>query len=1134
MKPKFRVKLLLCFGCAALSAYGQNITGSVVGDVSDSSGSVIPGTEITVLNQGTGVSTNVVVDQGGTYTVSNLPAGKYQIGARRSGFNSVVVRNIELLSSQTVRQNFTLQVGEVRETIRVSGEAPLVRTDTQTIGSSLGTRQLEDLPLPGRSIDGLLMLAAGATTSGADAQISGSSYYGGDNFTLNGVSVNDNANGRAGGSSGLPNLGESTMPAPDSLQEFTVDSGNQNAEYRNVATITMVLKQGTNAFHGGAYEFLQNTALNANGFLLNAAGKPRPPSHLNQFGADFGGPIKKNRLFVYGAYRGIRDQFSNTTNLTLPSMAMRNGDFSALCTVFSGGICVKGTQLYNPFTGVPFTNNQIPASQFTPQAKALLAYLPTPTNLTSAGLPNGGPNYIAPVPNITAVNGVSFRMDAQLSSSDSVFGVFHWSQGSPWLLSSGSYPADYGNNGNYGYSYYAVSMTENHLFSPTAVNEFRAAWVVDAQNHSGQNTDFNPQTLFPQLPIIDNGGLPTMNMTGYTGMFTDSGKGYPFPQYDIEIVDNFTKTHGRHTFKFGVDETGYKNYTRQGGQALTGLTAQPLGVFGFNGQWTGGKGWPGLPSSQGNAFSDFLLGTAATSNFAGSLTELQTTSRNVEFYAQDTFQATPKLTLNYGLRYTYQSPWVMRDNRASYLDLRTGKLALPQNSDTVTVPPLAIPELVAAYPFETTQQAGWPLSYFKPDKNNFGPRFGFAYRPFAGTKTVIRGGWGVFYDFARANSGAYTASFNPPWREGSTWSSQLPGHPTAPFLPDLTFQNPFPSSAQSGPPTNPFILMIGQNNVNPVTQQWSFTLEQQIGSSWMARASYIGAQTHHAISTREDINRPDMQQPNVPLQKQRPYQPWGEVDNTFSGGKVNFNQIQLELKKRFSSGLLVQAEYSLTHSLDNILFSSSETQNPNNHQADYGNSSNIPRQVLVVNYVYDLPVGRGAAFNISNRLLNGAIGGWSISGITTYSGGPPLSVNFTVPSNIVGWWGGRADLVPGSSIYGRQQSDSHDVINGVQWFNPAAFAPPQPWQWGNSERNIIFGPGRINWDIGLQKTFAIVEAHRLQVRADFLDAFNHFNLGAPSATIADTRDGGLPNVTAGKIFGGSGSRVIQFGLKYMF
>ena len=248
---------------------------------------------------------------------------------------------IQLLSAQTLRQDMKLEVGAVQQSVEVAGQALLIRTDSQTIGSSLGSRQVADLPLAGRSIDALLAMAPGVETSGANPRIAGSAYWGGTNFTLNGIGVNDSANSRAANTSGVSNFGEANLPSPDSLQEFKIESGNQSAEYRNVASVMMVVKQGTNGFHGLAYEFLQNTDLNANTFLLNATRQPRAPSHLNQFGADLGGPIRKNRLFFYGAYRGVRNLFPRTANLSLPSMAMRGGDFSALCSRFSAGTCAS-------------------------------------------------------------------------------------------------------------------------------------------------------------------------------------------------------------------------------------------------------------------------------------------------------------------------------------------------------------------------------------------------------------------------------------------------------------------------------------------------------------------------------------------------------------------------------------------------------------------------------------------------------------------------------------------------------------------------------------------------------------------------------------------------------------------------
>ena len=1080
----------------------QVISSNIVGQITDKSGALVPDVEVVIRNSGTGISVTVQADASGAYSAPNLQAGTYDVSAKKEGFRTERVTGIQLLAQQTARLDFKLEVGAVQQSIEVMAPAQLVHTDSPTINSSINQRQLTDLPTTSRSIDGLMILAPGVTGFGnvsniSNPEISGSHYWGSANFNLNGVSLNDFGNGSAAGTQSFnqDQIGEANLPPPEALQEFRVNSGGLTAEYQNVAAVTLVLNQGTNQYHGEAYEYVENAVLNANYFMLNATGQPRPAFNRNQFGASVGGPIKKNRLFFFVSYRGIRERSSRVTSLELPSEVMRAGDFSALCSTYDANqVCSDphGTQLYDPWTGQPFARNQIPSNMITSQARALMSYLPAPTTL-SAALPNGAPNYIAPVPSKFDVNGVDFRLDAQLSSKDSVYGIVHQSLGDPWSINSGT-PPDYGNHQSLGYAYYLVSATETHMFSPSTVNELRWGWTEWAQSNNGQNTNFNPQSLFPQLPIINNGGLPTMNLSGYTGLWTDRGLGYQYPEYTIQISDNFSYVRGRHTLRLGFDEQGYRQNVRQGGPSLTTPLGNPLGTFNFSGQWTGNQGWPGQPHSQGNAFADFLLGTADSTNYGIAPTNFQVSSRTWQFYAQDTWQATPKLTLNFGLRYMYEQSWHVKDDRVSYLDLRNNKLALPQDSPTITAPPYSFPQLLAAYPFETTQNAGWPKSYYVPYKNNFGPRFGFAYRPFDGNNTVLRGGWGIYYDNLIAWIGPYENMFNPPWQLGATFTTQLPGNPITPFVPDLTFNNPFPAAAEGGPPANPLVYATDRHIRNPMQQQWNLTLEQQFGKNWMARATYVGSKTTHGLFYASDINKPNVQQPNVPPQQQVTYQPWSQVLYTYTEGYGNFNQLQLELLKSFSGGFQFLAEYNFTSSLDDTPIAGGP-QNPWNPSADYGNSDGLPRQTLVFSYVYDLPVGRGRKLLAqSNRLVNGLLGGWTITGIGKYQTGAPASVTFLVPSGYVGWQGGRADAVPGADVYAGQQRHSHDVIKGVQWFNTAAFAPPQPWQYGNSERNVLYGPGLWNWDIGIRKLFSITERSTLQFRMDFLNAFNHANL----------------------------------------
>ncbi|MGH9664503.1 MAG: hypothetical protein ACRD9L_08790, partial [Bryobacteraceae bacterium] len=442
-----------------------------------------------------------------------------------------------------------------------------------------------------------------------------------------------------------------------------------------------------------------------------------------------------------------------------------------------------------------------------------------------------------------------------------------------------------------------------------------------------------------------------------------------------------------------------------------------------------------------------------------------------EFYAQDTWQVTPKLTVYYGLRYMYETPWNWQDGYSTYWDPGTNRLALPQNSDTPTMPSIgANPALFQAYNFTTTKALGIPTNYMIGDKNNWGPRVGFAYRPFSNSSTVFRAGYGVYYNFNPAFAGSRDDVLSPPWVgglggfTGANYTSQIPGKPATTFLPDITFSDPFPAKLQtvSGASPNPSLYSMQRDFKNAVVQQWNGTLEHQFSANWAARISYAGSQTHHLQWFFGDLNVPAKQIPNVPIQAQRPYQPWSTIYATRSGGVQNMNQLQLEATKRFSNGFTFQAEYAWTRSLDNVDYSYGPM-NPNYPGLDYGNSSGIRRHSLVFNYVYELPFGRGKKYLSGiGRAADAVVGGWQVSGITSYMTGAPFSVGFQVPSSYSSsWWvplgaTNRAGLVAGSSLYAK--GSGHDIVSGVPWFKTAAFAAPQPWNWGNSSRNLLFAP----------------------------------------------------------------------------
>jgi hypothetical protein len=362
------------FSClATVSGWGQTITSTIVGQVNDPSGAGVPGARVIAKNTETGLSIAGATDSSGAYTVPQLQPGIYEVTVNKDGFESQAVSGIQVLSSQTVRVDVKLGVGAVQQTVAVTGEAPLVHTDTQTISSSISTRIMGDLPKSSQSIDTLIGLVPGVALTGSDAMIAGSGYWGGDDWNLNGVSIQDASNGRGAGAYGL---GMITMPSTNALQEFKVASGALNAEFRSTTGISMVLKQGTNSYHGEAYWYLENKNLNANTFLSNAHGQARPDYDRDQYGGLIGGPIKNNKLFFFADYFHFRQVSPTIVSLTFPSAAMRQGDFSALYS--------QGTQLYNPATGQPYVGNRIDPSSFSPISKALLGYLPLPNLSTNA------------------------------------------------------------------------------------------------------------------------------------------------------------------------------------------------------------------------------------------------------------------------------------------------------------------------------------------------------------------------------------------------------------------------------------------------------------------------------------------------------------------------------------------------------------------------------------------------------------------------------------------------------------------------------------------------------------------------------------------------------------------------------
>ncbi len=1131
--------LLLC-----TTAHAQIITSTILGHVIDSSGAVVPGAQVAVTNQGTSLTNKTTTDSGGDYSVPSLAPGVYTVTVTMKGFEISQVTGVILRTTETQRVDATLKVGTSSQMVTVTGEkVSMVHTDSVSVGTLFTNQQLGELPLFNDTIDALDKLVPGYMFAQilSNSRVNGGLYVGSINYALNGGESNDQANG---GMAYGHNLYATAYPTPESFQEYRVDTMNNNAEFARTTTITMVTRSGTNQIHGDMEELNANAALNANAFTNNANGGTgafkRPGYVRNQFGINIGGPVKRDRIWLFGNYSMYDDRYYTPESLSMPSLSMAQGNFGVLCTSLgatfnASGVCSSNSgQLYNPLTGAAFAGNVIPASMFASQSSTLLNYLPPPnikvTNaggLDITGLPNGATDFITQNRNAHDQPVTNDRFDVKLTEKDLLYGTYTRA-GSTAYQEADADPQTYGQD-IYPITNIGYSLAENHTFSPTAVNEFRYNWFYKAVVEYGINLGFNPQTLFPGLENSYNRGLPAMSMTGYTGMFTDIGNLPVNKQTVIEFTDNFTKVHGHHTMKFGADEFGAKNYKR----AVPGS----LGSFTFNGQWTAGKGWSnaGVTPSGGNTFADFLLGDASADSLVPPSTyETLFAGRNWSGYAQDTWQATRQLTVYYGVRYELDNPWrppiIDGVGIGTYYDIATNQIALLENSTTPYFPPVDaslaqfnaynVPTACPPNPscFTTTKALGLPINWAHDTTNNFDPRFGFAYRPFKNSNnTVIRAGYGVYHD--QYNAAPDTPDGNTPWignaSTGFTYTSALPASPPATgYQPDLPFSNPFPTTlgASAAPAAHPTLTFVAPNYKNAVIQQWNLTLEHEFRGHWLGQITYFGDQAHHITWFNGDIDIPQTMQAGA-IQAQLPIQPWAAVDSYRSGGKSNFEELVVQMTKRLGD-LTVQSYYTYAHSLDDASGDSTTTEpaDPYDERADYGNTVDVRRQMFNIAYIYRLPFGRDKRFLPGSKgILNALVGGWEWSGDTTYGSGVPFTMLFAVPASQVGWIGqnttpsmsNRANLITGVPIYNRDKS-SHAVFpTGVPWINQAAFTAPAPFSWGDSSRGAYFGPGWENYDMALLKNFKLPwrEGLALQFRIEGTNVWNHYNLGSPGTSL---------------------------------
>jgi hypothetical protein len=857
-------------------------------------------------------------------------------------------------------------------------------------------------------------------------------------------------------------------PPLDGLQEFKVITSGASAEFGKANQVIVVSKGGTNQLHGELYEYNRNRALTAKNFFAESL--PNPPYNRNEYGGNFGGPILipkvyngRNRSFFFLNYEGFNLVQASTVAQSVPTAAERGGNFAGLPAIT------------DPFTGAPFPGNVIPATRINSVDTRLGQLYPLP-NTAGTGAAGTGVNLVQNIGYLSTVQRGSFRIDQHFSDATQL--GFSYLQENVGPNPSVGPVSTFGGLAGIGEHLILPVLSLNHVFSPTVVSESRIGYQHQRIFRIPQNYNLGTYNIIPGLPFQPIDGAPQITITNIVSM---SEAGSSDLQQDINFVENLTVVKGKHSFKtgFNYEFTTHYNIAAESPQR---------GAYAFNGQYSG------------NAVADFVLGYPTSTQLPVPAALIgKFVANRYNFYALDDWKVTPKLTVNVGLRYELQvlRPEIHGD--AALFIPGSNQIAVFANS----YPAGAIPAAIAAYPVALSKSLGLPtslLDYLGQNPHNFAPRIGIAYS--MTPKTVFRSGFGIYYNVLTLN---YTqaAQTNIPFLVVGTYEQP------AGKVPGFTMSNPFPGSATV--PANPNAQTYNPTTT-PYNMQWNATVEHQTWGGIALRASYVGQRNVGQLGS-PNINQP-LPSPG-PVQPNRPYQPFATITrNDDPIFQSTTNQLQGGIEKRYSHGILVTAQYQYTRSVGTETY-----QNPTNYNDSRGNLNGIRKNVLVTSYVYDLPFGNGRPFlSHLSGIANGFIGGWQISGLVQALSGSPFSPSFD--TSVQGSVAGRPNVVLGVPLYPANRSLA-------QYFNPAAFAMPPNYTFGNAGYNIIWGPGQYSWDMGLAKSVKLVERAQLELRMDAFSVFNHPTFSNPAADISNT-------ATVGRITSAGGNRTIQLGAKLTF
>ncbi|MBK5294139.1 MAG: TonB-dependent receptor [Acidobacteriia bacterium] len=1093
----------------SLSALFGQTTSQLTGSITDKSGAVVADATVTVINVKTGNERKAQSGDSGAYTVPFLTPDDYRVVVSKTGFRQVNRDGIRLEVNQVARIDFSLEVGEVTQTIEVTGAPPLIESDSSSIGQVIETKAIQDLPLNGRNFVQLAILgpgvvgvgfgAAGTIMSGArpDDLRPGSELFsngnreGSNNFLIDGVDNNERLT-----------LAIVLRPSVEAVREFKIQTNMFAADQgRNAGTtVNVITKSGSNEWHGSAYEFIRNEKLDAKNFFARP-GAAKPALRQNQFGGSFGGKIIPNKLFFFGNYEGFRRRFENTVVSSVPLPEVRTGDFRNVRDIFNPFTTRPQAGTATGFVRDPFPGRLIPATMFDSVMRRVINAYPMPQ---SAGLTN---NYTSNPKDKQRWNQGDARIDWNATERDTVFGRYSRQDTvttkpatfAPVTIEGMNVPVALGSEatfaGDSSLKTYNAVLSWIRTISPSFImeakmgyNRFNLVFLQEGAVPGSKLGELLGVKNANQGQLSD--GLPIFLPGAYQGI----GQTRSLPIFRVENTFhpgvNFTNIRGKHTVRFGLEARRR--------QVTQFQTNRGNGRFNFSRTFTND---PNNTANTGDDAAGMLLGTASTieQDFTLVFPGMRITEWGT--YVQDDWKVSGKLTLNLGLRYEYDTRITEVANRQSNFDVVTGKL------------------LIAG--FNTDPETG-----IHRDPNNFAPRFGFAYR--LRPTTVLRGGVGIFYNPAGSESVLMRRHRQLPFGPINTVDiNQFSANPQrvqdglAP-IPVLDF-NVVANNPVGG------MLAVDPNFKSGYSEQFNFQVQQQLPKNLVAKVGYVG-NLGRRLDTSFEFNQPvpgpGAPGPRRPLIGIAP----NVVGVTYnvSDGLSGYHSLQASLERRFTNGIGFLTAYTWAHSIDDVAnaFGGADNgpipQDRRCRRCDRGTSGFDIAQRFTHSMNYELPLGKGRKVSMDSAVANAIIGGWDMNVIFTAQTGLPFTPALATSVSNAG--GSRPNRLKVGTIDNPTPNKWYDTsfnTAGAAWGVPAQFT------FGDSGRNILRGPGRINFDYSVFKQFSFSEKYKLQFRTEIFNLFNTPQFALPNSSIGNPNAGVITSIVGNP-------RQIQLALRFSF